>query len=50
VAWDQACRLQGEMFEATTAMGGLDVQLVFYRGFDECRPAVGSPRRPICIA
>jgi len=35
--WDRACRLQGEMFEATSAMGGLDVQLVFYRGFDECK-------------
>ncbi len=35
--WDQACRLQGEMFEATTAIGGLDVQLVFYRGFKECK-------------
>jgi hypothetical protein len=35
--WDQACRLQGEMFEATAAIGGLDVQLVFYRGFKECR-------------
>jgi hypothetical protein len=36
-AWDRACRLQGEMFEATAALGGLDVQLVFYRGFGECR-------------
>jgi hypothetical protein len=35
--WDRACRLQGEMFEATTTMGGLDVQLVFYRGFNECK-------------
>jgi hypothetical protein len=35
--WDHACRLQGEMFEATAALGGLDVQLVFYRGFDECK-------------
>jgi hypothetical protein len=35
--WDRACRLQGEMFEATAAMGVLDVQLVFYRGFDECK-------------
>jgi hypothetical protein len=35
--WDRACRLQGEMFEATTAIGGLDVQLVFYRGFGECK-------------
>src|SRR5260370_17503859 len=35
--WDRACRLQGEMFEATAAMGVLDVQLVFYRGFDGCK-------------
>ncbi len=36
-AWDRACHLQGEMFEATSALGGLDVQLVFYRGFRECK-------------
>lgn len=36
-AWDRACKLQGEMFEATEAIGGLDVQLVFYRGFNECK-------------
>ena len=35
--WDRACHIQGEMFEATAAIGGLDVQLVFYRGFRECR-------------
>ena len=35
--WDRACRIQGEMFEATAALGGLDVQLVYYRGFDECK-------------
>ncbi len=35
--WDRAIRIQGEMFEATSALGGLDVQLVFYRGFRECR-------------
>ena len=35
--WDHACRLQGEMFESTAAIGGLDVQLVFYRGFKECK-------------
>src|SRR5579864_6202744 len=35
--WDRACRLQGEMFEATAALGGLDVQLMFYRGFAECK-------------
>ena len=35
--WDQACHIQGEMFEATAALGGLDIQLVYYRGFDECK-------------
>src|SRR5262245_20641463 len=35
--WDRACRIQGEMFEATSLLGGLEVQLVFYRGFGECR-------------
>ncbi|HTQ33009.1 MAG TPA: VWA domain-containing protein [Stellaceae bacterium] len=35
--WDRACRIQGEMFDATTALGGLDVRLVFYRGFAECK-------------
>ena len=36
-SWDRACRLQGEMFEATAALGGLEVQLVFYRGYNECK-------------
>ena len=35
--WDRACRIQGEMFEATAALGGLDVKLVYYRGFTECK-------------
>jgi hypothetical protein len=35
--WDRACRIQGEMFETTAALGGLEIQLVFYRGFRECR-------------
>src|SRR3954468_20325546 len=34
--WDTACRLQGEMFREAGAIGGLDVQLVYYRGFNEC--------------
>src|SRR5271163_4278467 len=36
-SWDRACRIQGEMFEATAALGGLEIQLVFYRGFSECK-------------
>lgn len=35
--WAQACRIQSEMFTATAALGGLQVQLVFYRGFNECK-------------
>ena len=35
--WDMACHLQSEMFEETAALGGLDVKLVYYRGFGECR-------------
>src|SRR5438067_3804757 len=35
--WDRACRIQGEMFEATTALGGISVKLVYYRGFSECK-------------
>lgn len=33
--WDHACSIQGEMFVAADALGGLDVRLAFYRGFDE---------------
>ena len=35
--WDTACRLQGEMFREAGAVGGLDVQLVYFRGLAECR-------------
>lgn len=35
--WDRACQVQGQMFLETAALGGLDVQLVYYRGFAECR-------------
>jgi hypothetical protein len=35
--WDTACRLQAEMFREAAAIGGLDVQLIYYRGFNECR-------------
>jgi hypothetical protein len=35
--WDRALHLQSEMFKETARTGGLDVQLVFFRGFGECR-------------
>lgn len=44
--WDLACRLQGEMFAAASQAGGLSIQLVYFRGFDECRSSrwVADPR------
>jgi hypothetical protein len=33
--WDRACGIQGEMFHATDRLGGLEVQLCFYRGYGE---------------
>ncbi|MFQ5625203.1 MAG: VWA domain-containing protein [Methyloligellaceae bacterium] len=35
--WDMALGLQAGMFSAVKAVGGLDVQLVYFRGFGECR-------------
>ena len=35
--WDMACQIQGEMFAETASLGGLDVKLVFYRGFRELK-------------
>lgn len=35
--WDQACHLQQEMFGEAGRTGSLDVQLVFFRGFGECK-------------
>jgi hypothetical protein len=35
--WDLACRLQGEMFAEAGLVGGLEVQLVYFRGLSECR-------------
>jgi hypothetical protein len=38
--WDMACDIQAQMFEETRALGGLDVQLCYYRGY---RELVASP-------
>lgn len=35
--WDTAAGIQGQMFVETSALGGLDIQLAFYRGFGEFR-------------
>jgi hypothetical protein len=38
--WDTACRLQADMFREAASIGGLDVQLVYYRGLTECRSSL----------
>ena len=35
--WDAACQLQAEMFDEVGRIGSLAVQLVYYRGYGECR-------------
>ncbi len=35
--WDRACTIQGEMFAEAGKVGGLDMQLVYFRGFGECK-------------
>ncbi len=35
--WDLACDLQAAMFDAAGSVGGLNVQLVYFRGFGECQ-------------
>src|SRR5271156_130939 len=35
--WDLAQTLQAKMFDAAAGLGGLDVQLVYFRGLNECR-------------
>jgi hypothetical protein len=45
--WDQACRLQADMFREAAAVGGLAIQLIYYRGLAECRASswIAEPER-----
>lgn len=36
-SWDRACHIQAEMFKATAAIGGLSMQLAYYRGYADLR-------------
>ncbi len=36
-SWDLAQQLQAQMFTTASGCGGLDIQLVYFRGFGECR-------------
>jgi hypothetical protein len=35
--WDLASNLQAQMFQEVASIGGLTLQLVYYRGFNECK-------------
>ncbi|MEN3976206.1 VWA domain-containing protein [Emcibacter sp. SYSU 3D8] len=35
--WDRACHIQADMFREADAVGGLDIKLVFFRGYRECK-------------
>lgn len=57
--WDHAMSLTTAMFTQTRGIGDLDIQLVFYRGYDECRSSkwlssadalVGMMRKVSCMA
>jgi hypothetical protein len=51
--WDSACALQADMFREAAAVGGLDIQLVYFRGLDECRASgwvAGSDRLAALMA
>ena len=45
--WDRACILQADMFREAASIGGLEVQLVYYRGHSECATSrwVADPSR-----
>ncbi len=45
--WDFACQLQADMFKEAALLGGLDVQLVYFRGLSECRASgwVSQPEK-----
>jgi len=44
--WDQASALQADMFTNTQGLAGLKMQLVYFRGYDECRasPWLGNSK------
>lgn len=35
--WDRACEIQAAMFEETAALGGLEIQVAYFRGHGEFR-------------
>lgn len=45
--WDRACSIQADMFSEAGQIGGLDIQLVYFRGIGECRASkwVGDTKK-----
>ncbi|HAK53356.1 MAG TPA: hypothetical protein DCM54_15855 [Gammaproteobacteria bacterium] len=48
--WDRACHLQSEMFNATDSLGGLSIQLCYYRGFAEFKAHAWCDSRDSLLA
>jgi hypothetical protein len=57
-SWDRACHIQSQMFVETAQLGGLEIQLAFYRGFGEFHAApwhhtadalLGEMRQVFCV-
>lgn len=42
-SWDMALAIQADMFAEAGRVGGLDVQLVYFRGHGECRASKWTP-------
>jgi len=38
-SWDRACHIQSQMFVETAKLGGLEIQLAYYRGYGEFHAA-----------
>lgn len=49
--WDMATQLQSDMFVKTKGVGNLDVQLLFFRGYGECRSSkwISNPARLVSL-
>lgn len=48
--WDHACQIQGEMFRESAALGGIEVQLVYFRGFGDFQATAWLDRSDGLIA
>lgn len=44
--WDRAAHIQAEMFQAASQLGGLDIQLAFFRGFGEFKVSPWTSNGP----